>query len=212
MKTLVVKYLPRLPRSHTARLLERFMADIDGNGEVEILDLIRNPPPYFDEASIDAYVRRDYLGQELSASDTERLKPFDDLTQQFIGADVVAMAFPMHNFSMPGLVKSYFDSVMLKRHTWTSDAGRYQGMMQGKKAITMSAAGGIYLEPPNPWDHLTTLVKVEFQFMGFSDIQPVLAEGMNVSEDHKNSSLKRCYSQIQNIVDEWYSSATRSTS
>ena len=202
---LIVKYLPRLPRSHTAKLLDRFMAEINGKGEVEVLDLIRTTPPHFDEASLDAYVRRGYLRQKLSASDTERLKPFDDLTLQFMSADIVSMAFPMHNFSFPGIVKTYFDAVMLKGLTWTSDAGRYQGLMKGKKAITMSATGGLYLDPPNLWDHLTTLVQVEFQFMGFSDIEPVLAEGMNVSEDTKTTSLNRCYSQIQTIVDKWYS-------
>jgi FMN-dependent NADH-azoreductase len=204
MKTLIVKYLPRIPRSHSAKLLDRFQQKIDGLSTIEEIDLIQTPPPFFDREALNYYVRRDYLRQEIGLEGEQRLEPFDALTRQFMGADVVAMAFPMHNFSFPGIVKTYFDAVMLKEHTWTSGPTGYAGLMKEKRAITMSASGGPYLDPPNPWDHLTTLVRTEFQFMGFAEIEPVLAEGMNISEEYKASSLDRCYKQIQEIVDRWY--------
>ena len=38
----------------------------------------------------------------------------DRMTEQLKSADIVAIAYPMNNFSMPAPVKAWFDSVMLK--------------------------------------------------------------------------------------------------
>ncbi len=44
--------------------------------------------------------------------------------------------------------------------------------------------------------------------MGFSEMEPVLAEGMNISEEYQETSLRRCYDQIDSIAQKWYPDAT----
>jgi len=102
MRTLIVQYLPRIPRSHSAKLLNHFKEAISSKGEIEELDLIQSPPPHFNEASLDAYIRRDDLFEELSAADSMSLEHFDTLTEQFMRYDVIAMAFRCTTSRFPG--------------------------------------------------------------------------------------------------------------
>jgi len=118
------------------------------------------------------------------------------MTDQLKSADVVVVAYPMNNFSMPAPVKAWFDSVMLKGQTWYAKDGSYIGLMNGKKAIAIVTSGGIYeKEPMASWEHALSLTKIEFQFMGYSDVRGILAGGMNAGEDVKTSNLKKSIKQ-----------------
>lgn len=204
MHTLIVSYLPRRPRSHTASLLDHFLDRSAGRGTSTHLDLLQQPPPVFDQVSIDAYVRRNYLQETVSAADQAVLAPFDALVEQLRAADILVLACPMHNFSFPGLVKSYFDAVMLKHATWTIDASGYRGLMGGRRALTLSASGGPYLDPPSPRDHLTSLARLELGFMGYDPIKTLLADGMNLDDARREASLARCRAAIDAICADWY--------
>ena len=132
MKTLLVKYTPREERSSSKKLLNVFRNEIK-NSEVEVLDLCVDVPDMFNVESINAYIRRNYLKEELLPEQKITLAKMDRMTQQIKSADIVVVAFPMHNFSMPAAVKAWFDSVMLKGQTWNNADGKYFGLMEGKK-------------------------------------------------------------------------------
>ena len=55
--------------------------------EIEILDIAKNPVPMFLEKEINAYVKRNFGGQELTAEETELLKPFDEIFNQVEKSD-----------------------------------------------------------------------------------------------------------------------------
>jgi len=118
------------------------------------------------------------------------------MTDQLKSADVVVVAYPMNNFSMPAPVKAWFDSVMLKGQTWYAKDGSYIGLMNGKKVLAIVTSGRIYeKEPMASWEHALSLTKIEFQFMGYSDVRGILAGGMNAGEDVKTSNLKKSIKQ-----------------
>lgn len=202
MKTLIVKYLPSGERSNTKKLLDLFMKGL-GDRPYETIDLIRQPVPFFNEESMAAYFKRQYLGQSLSEPEAKSLAEQDRLVKQFKSADVVVMAYPMHNFGMPGVVKSYFDSVMIKDETFVMGEKK----MAGKKALTFFTSGGIYpqnfanLEYPN-WDTMSLNAKINFSFMGFDEAEvigtslrdPNAADGRLLEADQK----------IRDIVSKWY--------
>ena len=113
MKTLLVHYTPRNERSNTKRLVDAFRSQIK-NSEVEELNLSRDSPDFFLEENLSAYIQRDYLGQDLTQDQKKSIAKMDRMTGQLQSADVVVVAYPMYNFSMPASVKAWFDSVMLK--------------------------------------------------------------------------------------------------
>lgn len=204
MKTLLVHYTPRNEMSNTKRMVDAFRSQIK-NSEVEELNLSRDNPDFFLEDNLAAYIQRNYLGKDLTQDQKKSIAKMDRMTEQLQSADVVVVAYPMYNFSMPALVKAWFDSVMLKGKTWDTKDGTYVGLMQGKKALVLVASGGFYgKEPMTSREHALSLGKIEFQFMGYSDVRGILAEGMNAGEEHKMSSLEKSINQVQKIAQEWY--------
>jgi len=205
MKTLLVKYTPRNERSSTKKLLDAYREKIR-NSEIEELDLCSDVPDMFLEANLLAYIQRNYLGNNLTPEQKKLMSKIDRMTEQLKSADIVVVAFPMNNFSMPAPVKAWFDSVMLKGQTWdVKDGGGYVGLMNGKKALVLVTSGGIYSKVQMAaWEHALSLTKLEFQFMGYSDIQGILAEGMNAGDDTKSVNLKKSIEQVQSIAQAWH--------
>ena len=205
MKTLLVKYTPREERSTSKKLLDAFRNEIK-NSQIEVLDLCIDVPDMFDVENMGAYIHRNYLKENISDEQKKVLKKMDSMTQQIKSADIVVMAFPMHNFSTPAPVKAWFDSVMLKGQTWDASDGKYFGLMEGKKALILVSSGGFYTkEPMISWEHAVSLAKVEFQFMGFSDIRAILNEGMNAGDKIQSENLGKSIDAVQKIAKEWYS-------
>ncbi len=204
MKTLLVKYTPRNERSSTKKLLDAFREKIR-NSETEELDLCSDVPDMFLEENLLAYIQRNYLGNTLTPEQKKLMSKMDRMTEQLKSADIVVVAFPMNNFSMPAAVKAWFDSVILKGQTWDVKDGGYVGMMNGKKALVLVTSGGFYSKAPMvAWEHALSLTKLEFQFMGYSDVQGILAEGMNAGDDIKSVNLTKSIEQIQSIAQKWY--------
>ena len=159
----------------------------------------------FLEENLLAYIQRNYLGQNLTVEQKKLMSKMDRMTEQLKSADVVVVAFPMNNFSMPAPVKAWFDSVMLKGQTWDVKNGSYVGLMNGRKALVIVTSGGIYSkEPMAAWEHALSLTKIEFQFMGYSDVQGTLAEGMNAGDESQSVNLKKSIEHVQSIAQKWY--------
>ena len=204
MKTLLVRYTPRNERSSTKKLLDAYRAKIR-NSEIEELDLCMDVPDMFLEENLLAYIQRNYLGNNITPEQKKLLSKMDHMTEQLKSADIVVVAFPMNNFSMPAPVKAWFDSVMLKGQTWDVKNGSYVGLMNGKKALVIVTSGGIYSkEPMAAWEHALSLTKTEFQFMGYSDVQGILAEGMNAGDDMQSTNLKKSIEFVQSVAQKWY--------
>jgi FMN-dependent NADH-azoreductase len=212
-KTLLISYLPAADRSNTKQLLDAFIEKVE-NTEVEHLNLLDNPPPFFNETSLAAYGMRNYGGAELDSDQQKAIAPMDKLVKQFKSADVVVMAYPMHNFGMPGIIKTYFDAVLQHGELFKYGANGPEGLMKGKKALTLFASGGAYTpgtathEYPS-WDTLSVLSRILFSFMGFEKIESVGAQGvLNPAPGFRESVIENAKQQLSAIVDEWYAKET----
>ena len=202
MKTLIVQYLPTGANSATKKVLDLFLSETK-NQEIEVLNLLEEPMPIFDEASIQAYYKRNYGGQKLDAAEAALLAQNDDLAAQLKSADVLVMAYPMHNFGMPAAVKAWLDAVVMKGETF--DYGKK--MMAGKKVLTIFTSGGIYSENtfnfdyPN-WNGLMLTAKANFTFMGFDEAEFVGASLRD--EATQGERLLDAKKKLQEIVKKWY--------
>ena len=73
------------------------------------------------------------------------------------------------------------------------------------KTLLIKYTGGFYSkEPMTAWEHALSLTKLEFQFMGYSEVQGILAEGMNAGDDIKSANLKKSIEQVQSIAQAWH--------
>jgi FMN-dependent NADH-azoreductase len=202
MKTLVIKYLPSGANSNTKKVLDLFLKETSSQN-IETIDLLKEQMPIFNEASMQAYYKRNYGGQKLDSSEAKLLERNDQLIAQLKSSDVVVLAYPMHNFGMPAAVKSYFDAVIFNGETF--EVGKK--LMAGKKALTLFTSGGIYsdesfnLDYPN-WNTIALLSKINFGFMGFDEAEVI---GTSIRDEKtRDERLKEVESKIQNLVKKWY--------
>lgn len=204
MKTLIVKYLPSGANSNTKKILDLFLQEISNkNSQIDTVDLLKEKMPIFDESSIQSYYKRNYGGAKLEASEAKLLEKNDQLIAQLKSADVLVMAFPMHNFGTPAAIKSWMDAVIFKGETF--DYG--QKMMAGKKALALFTSGGAYSQDtfnfdyPN-WNSIALMCKANFSFMGFDEGE-VLGTSLR-DESSAAQNLKITQEKLRALVNKWY--------
>jgi FMN-dependent NADH-azoreductase len=144
MKTLIVKYIPRNEQSNTKKLLDAFREEID-NSEVEELDLLDDVPDMLFDNNLLAHINRNILGQELLPQEKKLLSKMDRMAAQLKSADNVVVTFPMYNFSMPAIVKAWFDSVIQRGVTFGQRKDGHMVSNDLKKALTLVSCGGVYI-------------------------------------------------------------------
>lgn len=200
MKTLIVKYLPSGANSNTSKILDLFLEEISGQ-KIEVIDLLKDQMPIFNEASIQAYYKRNYGNQKLDENEAKLLEKNDKLIAQLKSSDVLVLASPMHNFSFPAAMKSYLDAVIFNGETF--EMGKK--LMSGKKALALFTAGGIYAEDNfgfeyPAWNALALTAKINFNFMGFDEGE-VIGTSLRADVEERLSLTKN---KIQNLVKRWY--------
>jgi FMN-dependent NADH-azoreductase len=199
MKTLIVKYIPRNQQSNTKKLLDAFREEISIS-DVEELDLLDDVPDMLFDNNLLAHLNRNILGLELLPDEEKLLSKMDRMATQLKSADIVVVAFPMYNFSMPAIVKAWFDSVIQKGITFGEGTSN-----DGKKALTLISSGGLYNNKSSSGrEHALSLSNLEFQYMGYSDVRGILAEGMAMNEEIKETNLSKSIRQVRAIAREWY--------
>lgn len=200
MKILIVKYLPSGETSHTRPLLDHFKTLTNGHS-VEELDLIKTPPMFHNTWTMEAYKKRNFGGMDLTPVQTAAIKPMDALTERFKGADVIVLVTPMHNFSLPGIVKTYFDAVMQSGITFKNENNQPMGLMSKTKFLTIYTSMGSYMGSYGFLDNLKTIVKIELDFMGFKDYEFVHAATGN--KEIIDMQLEKARASIDGIAKKW---------
>ncbi|HEX5187466.1 MAG TPA: NAD(P)H-dependent oxidoreductase [Nitrososphaeraceae archaeon] len=200
MKTLIVKYIPRYEQSNTKKLLDAFIEQIS-NSDVEELDLLDDVPDMLLDYNLLAYINRNFLGLKLLPNEKKLLSKMDRMATQLKSADIIVIAFPMYNFSMPAIVKAWFDSVMQKGVTF---GAKTDGQIATSNAGLISS-GGVYSNKSyQNKEHALSLSNLEFQYMGYSDVRGILAEGMEMNEEIKQINLNKSIYQVKEIAKKWY--------
>lgn len=202
MKTLIVKYLPTGESSNTKQILDLFVKNLP-NKNIEELDLLNAEIPMFNEKSIQAYYKRNYGGQVLDENEAKLLEQNDKLATQLKSADILVMAYPMHNFGMPAKIKAWLDAVILNGDTFSTTEKK----MAGKKALTIFTSGGVYskdtfnFDYPN-WNSIALSANSNFSFMGFDENKIV---GTSLRDEAKKAeALNNCENEIKEIIGSWY--------
>ena len=204
MKALVVTYCPRGEQSNTKKLLDAAVAVLKAKkAVVETLDLTKDLPDLFGTEHIAAYIDRNYMGKKLSPAQAAAMKKADRMTAQLKDADVVVLAAPMYNFSLPGAVKAWFDSVMLKGETWDFAPTGYVGLLKGKKALFLSSSGGGPYEGQIAFlEHSASLAKVNFDFMGM-ETETAVAPGMNRLPEKAPEIVAQGQAKARAVLEKW---------
>ena len=197
-KTLIVSYTPR-DDSDTLKILEAFKEN--STSEIEHLDLVSTPPPLLLKDNLNALLKRNFMGLELTPEEHVCVSENDAYMQQVLDAERIVIAFPMYNFSLPATVKAWVDSVVQKDRTFGIDAeGNYFGLCQGKKALILLTTGADYSEEPyKSMNFASPLMEACFGFMGVES-HTIIAPGLNQYPDRVDEIVKQAQGEVVNFL------------
>lgn len=208
-KTLVVSYLPNA-YSVTKKVLDHFVAQAQGKTTLVTRDLVKNQPPVYDETSMTAYQLRGFMGKTLEGQHAESIKPFDLLIDEISGVDNVVFAFPTHNWSEPGVVKTYIDAILQASKTIIYGAdGKSSGALKNHKALVIFASGGIY-EEGNPRRTIQNAFTFYLNAIGITDVTFAPVGGTLMGEETTGKSVAAANAVVDGFVTKLNASAQAS--
>ncbi|MBE8992765.1 FMN-dependent NADH-azoreductase [Nostoc sp. LEGE 12450] len=195
---------PRAERSHSRELSKEFVSAwraAHPEDAIAYRDLGHHPVPHVNEAWIAAaFSPPETHTPEL----TEAIRISDELVDEFLAADRYVFGVPMYNFNIPSTFKAYIDQIVRINRTVSLDAQGFKGLVEGKKAVVITARGGDF-SPTSPavaYDFQEPYLRTIFGFIGITDIQFINANSLNEG-DARTQSLAEARAAIQDAIAQW---------
>ncbi|MGV7093190.1 FMN-dependent NADH-azoreductase [Siccibacter turicensis] len=175
-KVLVLKSSILAGYSQSGQLSDYFVdqwREKHGADEITVRDLAANPVPVLDGELVGALRPSD---APLTPRQQEALSLSDELIAELKAHDVIVIAAPMYNFNIPTQLKNYFDLIARAGVTFRYTENGPEGLVTGKRAVVISSRGGIHKDAPS--DLVTPYMSLFLGFIGITDVNVVLAEGI----------------------------------
>jgi FMN-dependent NADH-azoreductase len=109
-----------------------------------------------------------------NAAQRQALAKSDQLVAEVMAADVLVIATPIYNFSVPASLKAWIDQIARARLTFRYTEHGPQGLLNGKKAYVLVATGGT--EVGGAIDFATPWLKFVLGFVGIADVEVIAAD------------------------------------
>jgi FMN-dependent NADH-azoreductase len=128
-------------------------------------------------------------------------QPLDHLTlpaladaayvDEFMASDIVVIGAGMYNFTLPSQLKAWIDRVLIAGKTFRYGPNGAEGLAAGKRVIIALARGGLYGEgsAAAALEHAETYLKTVFAFVGVTDVEFIIAEGIALGAEHRQTAL-----------------------
>lgn len=136
-------------------------------------DLARDVLPHIDEDFVTAT-------RSPNGPQTEKQRGLlalsDALVDELLAADLVVIATPMINFTIPSNLKTWVDYIARAGRTFSYSAAGPKGLVTGKQVILVAAKGGVYAANP-ALDFQVPYLKGLLGFLGMTDVEVLDVEG-----------------------------------
>lgn len=156
------------------------LAEVNPDINVTNVDLYQNPPPYLSNDALkyfwnlsDSYKP---TGSEEKASHYSK-----NQTQLLTDADVLVLTMPMWLYSMPAIVKAWFDQILVPGPVFSLGQSGLIPMHHIKKAILLISSADAFKED-DPDDVLTPTLRAILNMAGISDVAVAWADGQDKSK------------------------------
>ena len=113
----------------------------------------------------------------------EALEISDELVEELKQSDILVIAAPIYNFSVPASLKAYFDLVARAGLTFTYTENGPQGLLTGKKAYIVISSGGTEIN--SAIDFAGKYVQHFLGFLGITDVEFVKLDQLLFKNEEK---------------------------
>lgn len=177
-------------RQLTAQFVRQWQQAHPGDS-IQLRDLAQEPLPHLDAALLGGWMN---AAEQHSPAEREALARSERLTEELLAADVLVLAAPMYNFAIPSTLKAWLDHVLRAGVTFRYTADGPRGLLLGKRAIVLTARGGIYTG--SPLDHQEPYLRQVLGFIGIDQVEFIHAEGLNMGGDTAQQGLDDARSRV----------------
>lgn len=169
-------------------------------GEVIHRDLTKTPLDFVTTPWLEAYFTPPPQQSEAMKA---ALALSNELVEELISADHIAIVTPVYNYNVPASLKAWIDYIVRKGITLGMDG---RGLLTGKSATLLLASGGIYTEgsPIKERDIATQYLRLLLNVMGIEDIKIVAgggAKAVDLGEETMASFIHHLHPEIEMAVN-----------
>lgn len=122
---------------------------------------------------------------------------------EFQAADTVVIGAPMYNFTIPSQLKAWIDRILVAGQTFRyTETGAVEGLAGAKRVIVAIARGGLYGEDSGQRsvEHAERYLADVFAFIGVTDVEFVIAEGLKISDDHRAAAIAAAHDKVHSLT------------
>lgn len=177
-------------RQLTRDFIQQWQAAHPGD-QINVRDVAANPLPHLDADLLGGWMKP---AEQRSMPEQEAFERSNQLTDELLAADVLVMAAPMYNFTISSTLKAWLDHVLRAGITFKYTPTGPQGLLQGKRAIVLTARGGIHAGAGS--DHQEPYLRQAMAFIGIHDVEFIHAEGLNMSGDFHEKGVNQAKARL----------------
>jgi FMN-dependent NADH-azoreductase len=187
--------------SYSNRVATQVIDEISGRNPgatVTVRNLAADTLPHIDDDFVVA--TRSPNGPQ---TDKQRgqLAQSDALVDELFASNVVVIAAPMINFTIPSNLKAWIDNVARAGRTFSYSAAGPQGLVTGKQVILVVARGGVYATNP-ALDFQVPYLKSVLGFLGMTDVEVVEVEGTAYGPDAAEKAVEAATAKLHAQCDQ----------
>ncbi len=165
-------------------------------------DLGHHPVPFVSEAWIAAA----FSPPEAHTPEMiEAIQPSNQLIDELLAADRYVFGVPMYNLTIPATFKAYIDQIVRAGRTFAVTEAGYKGLVEGKKALVITAEGGQYRPgmPTEGYNFQEPYLRGILGFMGITDVTFIHGDGLSLGDEVREKSMTEAKAAIQQAIETW---------
>ena len=195
---LVVESSPRGEHSMSRGLTRLFVENWKDNhpgGRVVERDLMTSDLPFVTLPWLGAY----FTPPEQHTPDMKDLLALsDELVDEILAADHIAIGTPVYNYNIPAVLKAYIDLIIRKGRTLGFTG---EGLVHGKACTILMASGGVYTQgsPIHDCDIATSYLRLILKVIGIEDVAVVAggnAKSVDMGQTTRDAFLQTFASEV----------------
>jgi FMN-dependent NADH-azoreductase len=170
--------------------------------EVDTIDLWSTDLPDLTGAFAEA---AHALQEGTSPEDPSPLGAAAELARRFVSYDSYLFTIPMWTFSVPYRMKHFMDVITQPGFTYSySEKDGYAGLVTGKTAVVIYTRGRSFGPTSGivSYDLQKPLVEMWLRFIGFTDVRPVVVEGLLEGEATARAARARGVKEATRLATE----------
>lgn len=189
LKLLLIDCSPRAEHATSRHLTQQLLPGVAERLGVEFQIIRRHLgqtplPPITEEYAASVLLpladARSRFGDALAVS--------DELVKEVAEADVLWIATPVHNYTIPAVLKNWIDLVVRRDVTFVSTKEGKVGLLRDRPTyVAITSGGAMFEEPPRQPDYLRPYLTAILGTIGLKDLTFITATHLAFTDDARSA-------------------------